>query len=138
MLSRLPALILTASTAACAVTSAVPAPLDVPPGQLDAYWVATNPYGPVPKSQPEYSCATATIVISSSGRVSNVALERVSPDTPAARAAALHYFLSFSYTPSQQNESRHPIRVPAAVLSILVNEDGSPIDLDLVRAQCSI
>jgi hypothetical protein len=135
---RLIAIFLAATSAACAVTAANPAPLDVEPTNLDAYWVVIPDQIKPGGNEPLYSCATATIVISGTGRVTDGVLDRIVPDTSTSRKAALAYFLSQAYGPSASNNLRRPVRVRASVISVLTNEDGSPLDLELVRGQCNI
>jgi hypothetical protein len=135
---QLIAIFLVGTSAACAVATPKLAPLDVAPANLDAYWVANpgqiNPGG----NEPRYSCTTATIVISPSARVTDAVLKRIVPDTSKSRKAAVAYFLRRAYSPSASNYARRSVRVRASVVSVLTNEDGSPLDLELVRGQCNI
>ena len=135
-------LVVLASCVGCAGTGAGRKTLDVAMADLDSYWVGVPepdlPAHTPPMNHFPYSCAAAMIVISGSGKVSNVILERVDPDSFSARRAATARFRTRTYVPSASNATRQPVRVRAEHIFVLATEDGSVIDMDLVGRPCNI
>ena len=138
-MSGMPAmLLLLASCAGCVATDSDRIPLDVQSTALDKYWLPAPGLEDLARILHPGSCASATVAISSSGQVVDIALDRVAPDDAATRDAATRSFLNRTYIPSRSNGLRRPVRVRVSLVSVLTNEDGSSLDVDLVSKQCDI